>query len=64
MDAYVGIKDGTIRAIVVDDPDDTDLTAEMLADWIKMGRTVERMTVEAAIERARSEKPKRNERFF
>lgn len=62
MEAYVGIKDGTIRAIVVDNPDDTDLTAEMLADWIKMGRTIERMSIDAAIERARAEKSKRNER--
>lgn len=56
MDCYVGIKDGSIRAIVVDDPDDTDLTGEMLSEWVKMGRQVERMDLDTAIARARAEK--------
>ena len=56
MQAYVGIKNGTIRAVVVDDPKDTDLTAEMLSDWVKMGRTIERMALDAAIERMRVER--------
>lgn len=62
LSAYVGIKDGTVRAVVIDDPSDTELTSEMLADWVKMGRTVERMTLDAAIIRMRCERVERLER--
>jgi len=63
LSAYVGIKDGTVRAIVVDDPADTRLTAEMLGDWVEMGRTIERMTLDAAITRMRCERVDRLERL-
>jgi hypothetical protein len=56
MEAYVGIKNGSIRAVVVDDPKDTELTAEMLSDWIKMGRTVERMRLDDAIARMKAKR--------
>lgn len=54
--AYVGIKDGMIRAFCRDDgieyPDEV---ATTLADWIKMGRTVERMPAKHALERMKAE---------
>lgn len=63
LSAYVAIKDGTVRAIVVDDPADAELTAEMLSDWRKMGRIAERMTLDAAIIRMRCERVDRLERL-
>ena len=61
--AYVGINNGTVRAVVVDDPNDLDLTADMLAEWVQMGRTVERMTLDAAITRMRCERVDRLEQL-
>jgi predicted regulator of Ras-like GTPase activity (Roadblock/LC7/MglB family) len=55
-EAYVGIKDGTVRAIVVDDTRDADQTAKLVADWIKMGRTIERMPLHQAVERIKRER--------
>jgi hypothetical protein len=45
--AYIGInKQGEVRAFVTDDPGDEHDTAKLVAEWIRMGRTVERVTVE------------------
>lgn len=50
--AYIGInKAGSVRAIVFDDPGHETSTAEHVADWIKMGRTVERLPIKEACER-------------
>lgn len=57
--AYVGIKDGSIRAIVVDDTRYPDDTAEMISDWIKQGRTVERLPLGAALARMGDERFRR-----
>lgn len=52
--AYVAIKDGTIRAFMRDD-EYLDEIATALADWVKMGRTVERMRASAALDRMKAE---------
>lgn len=59
--AYVGIKDGTIRAIVFDDTRYPDDTARLVADWIKIGRTVERLPLSDAVSRMKAEHRSRGE---
>jgi hypothetical protein len=49
--AYIGVKDGSARAIVFDDPGYEKDTAKIVSDWIKMGRAVERLPVKEACER-------------
>lgn len=45
--AYIGInKQGHVRAFVLDDEGHEDETAAIVASWIKMSRTVERVTVD------------------
>jgi hypothetical protein len=53
---YVGIKDGTIRAFVVDDPKYPKDSAKLVAEWIRMGRTVERMDRKVALARIKAER--------
>lgn len=52
---YVGIKGGTIRALVVDDPKYPKDTADLVAEWITMGRTVERVDRKVAVDRMKIE---------
>jgi hypothetical protein len=47
--AYVGINAaGSVRAVVIDDPKFKASTAKLLAEWVMMGRTVERMDIAEA----------------
>lgn len=53
--AYIGVnKDGQARAIVFDDPGYESDTAKIVAEWITMGRTVERLPVKEAAARITS----------
>lgn len=46
---YIGInKEGKCRAAAVDNPEHVKDTAKTVADWIKHGMTVERVTVAEA----------------
>jgi len=50
--AYIGVnKAGSARAICRDDPGEEKSTARIVAGWIKMGRTVERLPMEDAMRR-------------
>lgn len=53
--AYIGIRisDGSVRAIVCDDPGYEKQTAEIMADWEAMGRRVERLPIAEAKARMR-----------
>jgi len=55
--AYIGIEDGRVRAICRDDPGYEKSTAKMVANWIKEGRTVERVTVTEGMARIRADTP-------
>ena len=49
---YIGInKEGKCRAAAVDNPEHAKDVAKTVADWIKHGLTVERVTVEEARKR-------------
>jgi hypothetical protein len=49
---YIGInKEGSCRAACVDEPAAAKQTARTVADWIKRGLTVERVTVAEARKR-------------
>jgi hypothetical protein len=42
--AYIGVnKFGSVRAFVMDDPGCEKETATLVAEWIEMGRTIERI---------------------
>ena len=49
--AYVGIKDGTIRAFTRDAEDYRDDIANSVAIWIRLGYAVERMNATEALAR-------------
>jgi hypothetical protein len=56
--AYIGINEnGLARAIVYDDPKWKKDTAKTIAEWIKMGRTIERLPVAEACDRLRRDWP-------
>lgn len=45
--AYVGVnKSGSVRAFVMDDPGEEKETGALVASWIEMGRTVQRVDIE------------------
>jgi hypothetical protein len=52
--AYIGVKDGSVRAIVFDDAGYEKDTAKLVAEWITMGRTVERLPRAEALKRTRA----------
>jgi hypothetical protein len=43
---YVAWKDGWVNGLVVDDPAWKKETAKAIADWVKRGCTIERMSAE------------------
>ena len=53
--AYVGVKDGETRAFMREEPDYLDDMANTLAEWIRMGRSVERMPAANALARMKRE---------
>jgi hypothetical protein len=54
--SYVGINpDGLARAIVHDDPAFKRDTAELIAEWIVMGRSIERLPSDDAIARLKKD---------
>jgi hypothetical protein len=53
--AYIGVKDGTIRAIVADDPQYAKDTAKLVAEWIEMGRSIERVRWSDGVKRMKAE---------
>lgn len=56
--AYIGINaDGLARAICHDDPQYKRDTAKTVAEWIRMGRTIERLPVDDACARLRKDWP-------
>jgi hypothetical protein len=60
--AYIGINaEGKMRAIVFDDPAYKKDTAKRVAEWIKMGRTVERLPAQEACDRMRADGPAKSE---
>lgn len=61
--AYIGINEnGLARAIVFDDPKYKRDTAKTIAEWIRRGRTIERLPVEQATERLRRDWPAAREK--
>lgn len=47
--AYIGVNEaGSVRAIVIDDPKYKKDTAKLIAEWVTMGRTVERVDLAEA----------------
>lgn len=54
--AYIGINQiGSVRAIVFDDPGCEDSTAEIVAEWIRNGKKVERVTIQDGLERMKDD---------
>lgn len=54
--AYIGInKDGTVRAICRDERGEEKSTAKIVAEWIIMGRTIERHSMDVAMDRFKAD---------
>jgi hypothetical protein len=45
---YAYVKDGTVLAMIFDHPGLEEQTLAWVGEWLKMGRAVERMTIEEA----------------
>lgn len=53
--AYIGINErGEVRALSMDDPGSERDNAKLVAEWLKMGRRVERLPVKEALAKFRA----------
>lgn len=48
--AYVAMRDGEVRTLVVDDTRDAEQCARLVEEWIKGGYTINRMSIEEAVD--------------
>lgn len=57
--SYIGIReDGVAVAIVIDDPRYKRDTAKTIVEWIRKGRTIERLEHHAAVSRLQNDMPR------